>query len=167
LELHKNGASFDGQVLILDLNPVFFWCYGIPRAYDLMPDNNNRDIDIPSQTVSHFKTILNADFNLPNNSEIKFDLGYQRNLRREYSFAHAHSRQTDIPTDLALQLLLHTISSNLRHKQTFGNNYTLKTGINFQYQNNIRAGFDYLLPDFKTLRTGVYGLLEYRPNRQI
>jgi iron complex outermembrane receptor protein len=143
---------------------IFSGAMGIPRAYDLEPDDDNRDIDIPSQTVSHFKTILNADFNLPNNSEIKFDLGYQRNMRREYSFAHAHSRQTDIPSDLALQLLLHTISSNLRHKQAFGNNYTLKTGINFQYQKNIRAGFDYLLPDFKTIRTGIYTLLEYRPN---
>jgi len=147
---------------------IFSGAMGIPRAYDLQPDGNRRDIDLPSQAVSHFKTILNADFLLPNRGELKLDLGYQRNLRREYSFAHAHNRINGYATkDLALELLLQTISSNLRFLQPLDEHWLLKAGLTGQYQHNTHAGFDYLLPEFKTGRSGAYSMVEYHPNARL
>ncbi len=145
---------------------IFSGAMGIPRAYDLQPDGNNRDIDLPSQSVSHLKFIFNADFLLPDKGQLKFDAGYQRNLRREFSFAHAHNRTENgsAVSDLALELLLQTFSANLRHQQPISEKLTLKSGTSFQYQQNERAGFDFLLPDFKTLRAGIYGIIEFYKN---
>jgi len=148
---------------------IFSGAMGIPRAYELNPDGDNRDIDLPSQSVSHLKGIFNLDLSLPQSAELKFDLGYQRNLRREFSFADAHLRNSSNfdNSDLAMQLTLQTISSNLRLIQALNEKLKLKTGINFQLQNNQRAGFDYLLPDFSTLRSGVYSFLEFQPKSRL
>jgi iron complex outermembrane receptor protein len=148
---------------------IFSGAMGIPRAYELNPDGDNRDIDLPSQSVSHLKGIFNLDLSLPHSAELKFDLGYQRNLRREFSFADAHLRNSSNfdNSDLALQLTLQTISSNLRLVQPLNEKLKLKTGINFQQQTNQRAGFDYLLPDFSTLRSGFYSFLEFQPNSKL
>jgi iron complex outermembrane receptor protein len=144
---------------------IFSGAMGIPRAYELNPDGNNRDIDLPSQSVSHLKGILNADFVLPNSGELKIDLGYQRNLRREFSFADAHLRNDSSfnNSNLAMQLLLQTLSANMRIIQPLKENLKLKTGLNFQQQSNERAGFDYLLPNFSTIRSGIYTFIEYQP----
>ena len=148
---------------------IFSGAMGIPRAYGLNPDGDNRDIDLPSQSVSHLKGILNADFVLPNSGELKIDLGYQRNLRREFSFADAHLRSDSSfnNSDLALELLLQTISSNIRLIQPLNEKLKIKTGINFQQQRNARGGYDYLLPDFSTIRSGIYTFLEYQPSSRL
>lgn len=147
---------------------IFSGAMGIPRAYDLQPDGDNRDIDLPAQSVSHLKTIINADFRLPKEMDLKLDLGYQRNLRREYSLAHLHNRPTDGTVgDLALQLFLQTFSGNLRFRQNLGAKWAQQYGLTAQYQNNQKSGFDYLLPDFVTLRTGLYALGEYQPSNRL
>ncbi len=148
---------------------IFSGAMGIPRAYELTPDGDNRDIDLPSQSVSHFKTVLNNDFIINSKADLKFDIGYQRNLRKEFSFPHAHNRDVNGNSDsnLALQLLLQTISSNLRLTSRINEKFSLKTGANFQYQHNKRSGFDYLLPDFLTLRSGIYTYAEYRKNLRL
>lgn len=145
---------------------IFSGAMGIPRAYELQPDENNRDIDLPSQSVKHIKSILNADFFLPGNQELKLDFGYQFNLRKEFSYAHAHNRLNSNfdGSDLALELNLQTFSANLRYKKIIRNSFSLKSGVTAQYQQNNFSGFDYFLPAFKTLRTGIYAISEYAPN---
>ncbi len=141
---------------------IFSGAMGVPRAYELTPDESTRDIDFPSQTVSHFKSIVNLLLQLPHKAQLKADIGYQRNLRREFSFPHFHNRIALANDDqLALELLLQTFTASLRYQQPAEGRWRQRYGAMLQYQDNQRGGFDYLLPDFTTWRTGAYGLIDY------
>jgi len=144
---------------------LFSGAVGIPRSYALLDDGNNRDIDVPRQNVNHYKLFLNQSFFFGEN-HLVFDFGLQRNDRQEYSEPEFHSiplSQLKDPNDkLALQLLLGTLSIASHYEHHHGSDMKSIFGINSQWQKNQRNGFEYLLPDFRTFRGGVYSILEKR-----
>ena len=143
---------------------LFSGAVGIPRSYALEEDGNLRDIDVPSQSVNHYRFSVHQAVLLGEN-HLDFNLGYQRNLRQEYSFPEFHSipsSQIDPGNTLALQLELQTWSANLHYEHHLDHKRKLVVGGNVQWQDNERAGFEFLLPDFRTFRSGAFALSEWK-----
>ncbi len=140
---------------------LFSGAVGIPRAYSLQPDGNNRNIQTPKQEVDHTRISFNQSFSLGENHWV-INLGFQRNDRREYSIPDFHnipSSQLDFNNQLALSLILDTYTGNA-HYEYKGANGKVNLGIDYQWQQNTRGGFGFFLPDFNTQRSGVFVLGE-------
>jgi iron complex outermembrane recepter protein len=141
---------------------LFAGAVGIPRSYALEDDGNRRDIDVPSQEVDHYKFSFHQTV-FRGKDHFDFNLGYQFNLRREFSFPEFHSipsSQIDPGNTLALELGLHTLSANFHYEHHPIASWKMIYGGNAQWQENRRGGFEFLLPSFHTLRSGIFALAE-------
>lgn len=137
---HQNAGMFAGAV-------------GIPRGYQLTPDGNNRNIDLPSQTINHLKVISNTNLLIGKNW-MEIDLGYQNNNRNENSNPHAHGKGQQATHALAHGLNLQTYSLNTRFFQHDSESHSRIIGIQSEYQVNSRKGYEYLLPNFQSFSIG-------------
>ncbi len=146
---------------------LFSGAVGIPRSYALTDDGNYRDLDVPQQKVDHYRVSLNQIFFF-GSDHLAFDMGFQRNLRQELSQPEFHSiplSQLDNPNDkLAIELLLETFSIASHYEHRMRSDWKNIVGINAQWQRNQRSGFEYLLPDFRTFRGGIYSISEKEMN---
>ncbi len=143
---------------------LFSGAVGIPRSYALTDDGNNRDIDIPKQEVDHYRVLFHQTLYL-GEDHLDINIGYQRNLRREFSFPEFHSipsSQIDPGNTLALELELQTISLNAHYEDHISEEWKTIYGGNVQWQVNKRGGFEFLLPDFRTFRGGIFSLSEWQ-----
>lgn len=137
---HQNAGLFAGAV-------------GVPRSYQLTPDGNNRNIDLPSQTINHLKIISNTNLLIGKNW-METDIGYQHNYRQENSNPHAHGKGPQVAGTIAHGLTLQTFSLNSRYFQHDSESHSRIFGIQGEYQVNKRKGFEYLLPDFRSFSLG-------------
>ena len=146
---------------------LFSGAVGIPRSYALTDDGNYRDIDVPQQMVDHYRVSLNNTFFF-GQDHLVIDIGFQRNRRHELSEPEFHSiplSQLEDPNDkLAIGLLLETFSIASHYEHRYSSSWKNIIGINAQWQNNKRSGFEYLLPDFRTFRGGLYSISEKEMN---
>jgi iron complex outermembrane recepter protein len=142
---------------------LFAGATGIPREYQLEPDGNTRNIDLPRQIVNHLKIISNTKL-LSGKSWMEIDLGYQHNDRKEEGTPHAHGYQPTPDGNLALGLDLKTISANIRHNNNFADNLSGTFGLQGQWQENKQSGFEFLLPDFRAGNIGGFIYQEYSPS---
>lgn len=147
-----------------DLNAgIFSGAVGIPRSYALNHDGNYRDIDVPQQQVDHYRLSLNQTLIFGHN-HITIDMGYQQNIRKELSQPEFHSiplSQLKDPNDkTAIALKLETYSIATHYEHEIETDWKGILGANGQWQNNTRAGFEYLIPDFHTSRGGIYYISE-------
>lgn len=142
---------------------LFSGAVGIPRSYALTDDGNKRDLDVPQQQVDHTRLSLNHTFFF-GEDHIALDIGFQRNHRSELSEPEFHSiplSQLDDPNDkLAIELLLETFSIASHYEHRINHSWKNILGLNAQWQKNKRDGFEYLLPNFKTFRGGIYSISE-------
>lgn len=152
-----------------DLQAGFFsGAVGIPRAYTLNPDGNYRDLDVPRQSVTHYRATWSQLLYLGAH-HFSWELGYQHNQRREFSQPEFHSIPTSQITpgdNLAMALDLRTLSLNAHFEQHLAPHTTWTHGLNTQWQDNHRGGFEYLLPDFRTFRGGLFTLIEHHQTDQ-
>jgi iron complex outermembrane receptor protein len=142
---------------------LFSGAVGIPRSYALTDDGNIRDIDVPSQQVDHYRFSFHQSLFWGEN-HLDFNVGYQRNLRKEFSNPEFHSipsSQIVLDNTLALQLELETWSANIHYEYYRPSGQKMVLGGNVQWQDNRRAGFEFLLPDFRTFRSGAFVLSEW------
>ncbi|MEP4534624.1 MAG: TonB-dependent receptor [Cyclobacteriaceae bacterium] len=133
----------------------FAGAIGIPRSYQLTPDGDDRNIDLPRQVINHFKVISNNNILIGKNW-LELDLGYQNNFRQEQSSPHAHGSGPVPEGSLALALRLHTFSLNARYFIKINENRSRIIGLQGQQQKNTQAGFEFLLPDFTSASAGVF-----------
>ncbi|MGB1241960.1 MAG: TonB-dependent receptor [Chitinophagales bacterium] len=142
---------------------LFSGAVGVPRSYALNDDGNYRDIDVPQQKVDHYRMSLNQTFFFGEN-HLVLDVGFQRNLRQELSQPEFHSiplSQLEDPNDkLAVELQLETFSIASHYEYVLRPDWKNIVGMNAQWQHNQRGGFEYLLPDFRTFRGGIYAISE-------
>lgn len=142
---------------------LFSGAVGIPRAYALTDDGNDRDLDVPRQSVDHYRASVNQIFFF-GEDHLSFDVGFQRNHRREFSEPEFHSiplsRLEDPNDKLAIELELQTLSFAGHYQQYLPDNWKNTYGLNLQWQDNTRGGFEYLLPNFNTFRGGIYTIAE-------
>lgn len=142
---------------------LFSGAVGIPRSYALTDDQNSRDIDIPMQAVDHYRASLHQTLYF-GKDHLDFNLGFQHNLRREHSFPEFHSIPSsliDPGNTLALQLALQTWSANLHYERHPDSRSKIVFGGDVQWQRNLRSGFEFLLPDFRTFRSGLFTFSEW------
>lgn len=139
----------------------FVGAFGVPRAYQLNDNGNYRHVALPYQTIAHTKVISNTTLNVAK-GKIEADLGFQKNARTEQSPPHAHGHGPAPQGNEALALDLYTLSGNARYTYAFGKWNTI-TGASFQYQQNVRGGYEFLIPNYTSWQTGVYHFSEYRP----
>lgn len=163
---YKSGLSQLSFSQYAQSSGFFVGAVGIPRSYSLDSDGNTRDIDIPSQSVTHSKWAFKQLLFLKKN-KVSLNLGYQTNDRQEKSFPEFHSASlVDRSSTKALQLLLKTYSLNATVERDLTSKITLVSGANAQYQHHTRDGFEFLLPNFKTVRSGVYAMTKISPSDQ-
>lgn len=148
------------------LGGIFAGAVGIPRSYTLQSDGNLRNIDIPFQDVTHEKIILNQTF-FQGDHHWVINVGYQKNRREEHSrpeFHSVRSSELDPNATLGLGLLLNTWSVNTHYEWHPGEQLKWVLGGNGQWQDHSRSGFEYLLPDYNTFRSGIYAIGEWTYN---
>ena len=135
---------------------IFTGAIGLPRSYNLRHENRHRDIDFPKQENQHLMLVNNNAFAL-GNDQLEVDLGIQWNRRKELSFPGAHGIEaSSVDSDLALGLALTTYSSNVRYQVNRTEGYAILFGGQFQYMDNQREGFEFLLPDFYSTQLGFF-----------
>lgn len=143
---------------------LFSGAVGIPRSYALTDDGNLRDIDVPKQSVNHYRASLNQTF-IFGDDHLVFDVGFQHNIRQEFSEPEFHSiplSQLEDPNDkLAIELKLRTFSIAAHYEQNIHESWKNTYGANVQWQHNQRKGFEYLLPEFRTFRGGLFSISEW------
>lgn len=139
----------------LDSRSGFFpGAHGIPNLNTLLDDTSHRDVDLPSQSVSHTKIVSLARWQT-GESMTEFQTGYQRNLRREFSSPHTHGLEPMPEGDLEFEFVLQTVQATLRHRRLVAG-WTVNTGTDLQFQHNRRGGYSFLLPDFERFTGGLY-----------
>ena len=135
---------------------IFTGAIGLPRSYNLRHENRHRDIDFPKQENQHLMLVNNNTFVLGNH-QLELDLGIQRNKRQELSFPGAHGIEASaVNSNLALGLELFTYTANARYQLNPNPNYQVLFGGQFQYMDNQREGFEFLLPNFNTTQWGFF-----------
>jgi len=134
---------------------LFVGAIGIPQSYQLTPDGDIRNVDLPRQRINHFKVISNSNI-LLGKHWLELDIGYQRNSRREESLPHAHGKGPRPEGTLAHGLYLQTTSLNARYFMHFSDRHTRIVGLQAQHQQNNREGFEFLLPAFTTFSVGAF-----------
>lgn len=154
--INKNWGFSTITYSYFNQNAGFFsGAHGIPRAWQLVDDGDFRNIDLPFQRVQHHKIISNTNLIL-GNSWLEIDLGYQNNLRQEFSLPHVHGFAPMPDTDLEHQFLLQTYSANLRLHDDKSKRYSRVIGLSGNYQDNQIGGFSFLIPNFNAKNAGSF-----------
>ena len=143
-----------------------------PRNIDaVLHDRSSRDILLPNQRVNHFK-LINKSVYESGKHRIEGEVGYQRNLRKEFSTYVNHGYMPpvypsfmSIPADLEREFDKVVYSANLRDKVSLGK-HELSLGLNGEHQNNGINGYTFLVPAFKQFSIGsfVYDRLRLNDN---
>ncbi len=150
---HQNAGFFVGAI-------------GVPRAYQLTPDGDSRNIDLPNQIINHFKIISNSNILIGKNW-LELDLGYQNNYRQEQSNPHAHGKGPRPEGTQAHALRLQTYSLNARYFIRLSERHSRIFGVQGQQQQNLRDGFEFLLPEFTSSSLGAFIFEELSFNNKV
>lgn len=118
-------------------------------------DASNRDIDLPMQRVNHFKAIHNTLWMIQD-YRLNIDLGFQHNLRQEFSEAVAHGFMPAPPDSLERLYDKSTYTANLKFSMPKHGFHQFTIGANAEHQDNSIGGWGFLMPEFKSTSAGVY-----------
>lgn len=131
--------------------------HGVPDANQLIDDGNNRNIDLPYQQVNHFKLMNNTKIKLTGGS-LEVNLGFQENLRQEWSEFHTHYPSQQAPAEnpnLEIEFQLQTLSGDVKYSRVTERS-TFSAGFSTQHQQNKISGYMFLLPEYTRLSSGVF-----------
>ena len=164
----ENNASFEAGILrewgstrlkVSTYNlqmGIFPGAMGIPRFYDLSPDGDSRNIDLPFQNVNHHKVVSTTKLSLGQwHDELDLIASYQDNRRKELSEPHSHGN-FQASDSLAIDLQLQTYALTIRYKPTLRHKWKHHYGAEFRYLNNQQAGFEFFIPGFAQWNTSAY-----------
>lgn len=143
----------------------FVGAFGPPRAYQLLPNESNRTIDLPKQTIKHYKLIWNTHLHLPI-GRLEVDAGYQWNERSEYAKPHVQGSFVNAFANKALGLSLQTFNLNVRYTLD-RKKYQLVVGAANMYQMNSIDGYEFLIPTYNMYQFGLFGFGEYKWNQHL
>lgn len=156
----KIGQSYlVGSLYALDAG-LFAGAMGIPRAYALTPDGDWRNRSLPKQQILHSRLLLQHRGHFGDWEWFGL-VGYQRNLRREYSYPHLHNRPNTDSTFVALNLDLHNQQAQFFLRSPLQHDLRWELGAQAQWQQHQQWGFEFLLPNFRSQGMGAYALASY------
>lgn len=144
--------------------------HGIPNIASIQNDGNRRNIELPNQSVNHFKLTNTATWDMSPNQKLSVLLAFQNNKRQENSLFHTHfANQTPPVTNqnLELEFVLNTFDAAVKYEYLFSNEHKLTVGIQQNYQNNTIGGYGFLLPKFNKIGVGAFGMYEYFVNERL
>ncbi|MBX3100898.1 MAG: TonB-dependent receptor [Bacteroidetes bacterium] len=150
---HVHISSYDQEA------GLFMGAVGMPTAYALRDDGNDRDVQLPAQHTRHYKVVSNTSL-LLGRQWLDVDLGYQYNHRQELSLAHAHGRPA-AGGSLAHELRLATLSGNIRLHHRWLKGSSGVVGFSGMQQQNRRDGFEFLLAPFQSWQIGVFAYQQW------
>ena len=122
--------------------------HGIPDPSSVVDDGDRRDIDLPHSWVNHLKVILNNKLWMGHNS-LSWDLGYQSNIREEWSAFHTHYQGQPTPMndpDKEIALYLDNYSSKWSLELNHSDKLSSTAVLSAIYQRNTIGGYSFLLP---------------------
>ena len=108
-------------------------------------------IDVLHQHVQHYR-IYSTNNLIAGNSKFKFTLGYQENIRREFS----HPEEPDLP---GLHLDLKTLTYDFKYNAPKLNGWDIILGVNGMYQTNTNRGNEFIIPDYRQFDIGPFLLV--------
>jgi len=108
----------------------------------------SRTLEYPKQDIRHYKIGWNSNFILPS-GQLKVDLGYQKNQRRELDNA-----------DPALFFDLNTYSADLKYYVDESNGWQPVFGLSSDYGKSENKGTEFLVPAYDTYGVGVFGYIK-------
>lgn len=139
-----------------------------PRNVDeALHDASDGDIQLPYQTVNHFKLINRTEFSHPN-GKTEVELGFQHNYRQEFNRYTAHGYMPpNYPNDMTIPINLERVydkyiySGNVKHSFNI-HKHQVQMGFNGDFQNNNISGWSFLIPAFQQLNAGVFVYDKYQ-----
>lgn len=142
--------------------------HGIPSIDRLGHDGDYRNVDFPYQKVNHFKVISENEIKLSTKDQLKFNFGYQRNLRQEKSAFHTHYGNQNAPTidpDVELEFALTSYDAQAKYEHTHNKNFKTIIGAQTQVQYNNISGYNYLLPAYDRNIYSGFIIEEFQKNK--
>ncbi|MBD3750472.1 MAG: TonB-dependent receptor [Sphingobacteriales bacterium] len=104
----------------------------------------NRTLAYPKQAIAHFKIASNSNFFFKKGN-LKLDLGYQNNVRKELPNANP-----------GLFFDLNTYSLDAKYYQQAINGWQPVIGLSSDYGKSLNKGSEYLVPDYSNFGTGIF-----------
>jgi iron complex outermembrane receptor protein len=169
--------KFQSKFYISNVNTLggfFANAHGLePRNVNLeVHDASSRDILYPFHKVNHFKTINQTTFR-GDEWKLEVDLGYQRNLREEWSQYTDHGYMPSVfPEELNFnpeierhfQKDVFSGNANFHHK--ISDKMKLIHGVSAEHQDNQIGGRGFIIPAFRQLTAGGYSIAKYHLNNR-
>jgi len=103
------------------------------------------------QHIQHYRIYSTNNF-IVGESKLGLILGYQQNIRREFS----HPEYSDIP---GLYLDLKTLTYDIKFIIPESKGWESTIGVNGMYQQNSNKGTEFIIPDYKQFEIGPFFLL--------
>lgn len=139
--------------------------HGIPSVASVQDDGDSRNIDLPNQSVHHYKVSSSTALDLSEGNLLKIGLAFQSNIRQESSFFHSHYGNLEAPEknpNLELEFVLNTFDFSLKYEHLSKNNHKTTLGFQQNFQNNTIGGYGFLLPKFNKNTMGFFGIHEHQ-----
>ena len=155
---------------VYDKSGFFPGAHGIPNIGAVQDDGNHRNIELPNQSVNHFKVTNTATWELSDHQKLSVLLAFQNNKRQENSLFHSHFSNQLPPANnpnLELEFVLNTFDAAVKYEHLFSNEHKLTVGVQQNYQNNTIGGYGFLLPKFNKFGLGAFGMYEYFVNERL
>lgn len=111
---------------------------------------------VPYQRVRHFRVTSNTNY-YRGNSRVRLNVGYQRNVRREYGNA-ADSNEQELGFDL------HSTTLNLVYFFPARNDLRISAGTSGMFQKSVASGEEFLIPDYHFFDWGVFAFAKWHYN---
>lgn len=112
----------------------------------------NYNPDVPYQLINHYKAVLDNNIYL-GQGNLKTSFGFQQNHRKEFA-------DIENPDQYELFFSLNTLNYNLQYAFAEKNNYNFSVGLNGMWQQSENKGQEFLVPAYKLLDAGVFGILK-------
>jgi len=167
VERHFTNRIF---ISVLNAKQGFFAnAHGLePRRVDTaLHDASSRDIQYPFQEVRHLK-IVNKSEIYQENYQWSSEIGFQQNLRQEWSSYVSHGYMPAVfpdtlafPADLERAFDKSVISGNTKISIKPFSNVEAKFGLSAEYQANTIDGRGFIIPDFRQFTSGVFTYWNY------
>lgn len=155
---------------VYDKSGFFPGSHGLPNIASVVDDGNHRNIELPNQSVNHFKIVNTSTFNLSDREKLSFVLAFQNNKRQEMSKFHTHFEDQVAPEkdpNLELQFTLNTFDASAKYEYISPNNHKSTIGVQYNYQNNVIDGYGFLLPKFNRFGVGAFAMHEHFVNDRL
>jgi iron complex outermembrane receptor protein len=161
LQAGLRTRAYEASVLVSSVQTksgFFAGASGSPLLINMDDNGRYREINLPYHDVSHLKAVLNQSLRLDDRSKLNLDLGYQHNLRQEYSAPHTHGFGPLPQGNLELEMRLQTVTLNAAWERSAFAGRALRAGVNAEYQHNRVGGYMFLLPEFEQLSLGAFAV---------